>query len=576
MEPAALRPAAASARVALGRARLLAWVEARGAEAALLALAAALVTLTAARLPAAFESGNALNHVSGAWMTLADDLSRGTFYRPLLAPELGFGGTRFFPLAFVLHAGLLRLGVPLLAAGYALSAAAGALLLAASFLLLRRLGLRAPAAASFAALTLAGFAGQHALSAVRGDLLAVALEALGLALVATAAAGRRPAGREVLLSAVAFTLAFAAKPTALVAPAAAAAFLALRGDRRAAVGLALLVAGGAAGVTLATDALSEGRFLALLAACASGGAGPGDLLRAPLRLVRAFVVGDRAGLLLLAAAALALLLGAPRGTAGWRARGAAPLLLSTLWLAAAMAGLLVVMASPGTGVNHLLEVEVASAVVLGAAARAEVRRGGRAARRLGALAAVTGAALVAGLWREDLRSSRLAELRAIAAAAPDGPLLSEDPLVPLMAGARPSLLDPWMLRLAAERDPALARPLLSDLRTGGFAAVILFQDLAGPEAAAWYAHGNLGPAPVEEIRAGYRLAARVGRYHLYVPAAPRDAEARGRVVLAGPARAPRAPPLDWTSPAPALDSGPHAPALPDRPGRAVAAPGASP
>ena len=142
MELAVLRPAAASARFARERARLLAWLEARRADAALLALAAALVILTAARLPAAFESGNALNHVSGAWMTLADDLSRGTFYRPLLAPELGFGGTRFFPLAFVLHAGLLRLGVPLLAAGYALSTVAGALLLAASFLLLRRLGLR--------------------------------------------------------------------------------------------------------------------------------------------------------------------------------------------------------------------------------------------------------------------------------------------------------------------------------------------------------------------------------------------------------------------------------------------------
>ena len=52
-------------------------------------------------------------------MTLADDLARGTFYRPLLSPELGFGGTRFFPLAFALHAGLLRLGIPLLFAGYA-------------------------------------------------------------------------------------------------------------------------------------------------------------------------------------------------------------------------------------------------------------------------------------------------------------------------------------------------------------------------------------------------------------------------------------------------------------------------
>ena len=39
------------------------------------ALALALALATALRLPAAWESGNSLNHVSGTWMTLADDLA---------------------------------------------------------------------------------------------------------------------------------------------------------------------------------------------------------------------------------------------------------------------------------------------------------------------------------------------------------------------------------------------------------------------------------------------------------------------------------------------------------------------
>jgi hypothetical protein len=420
-------------------------------------------------------------------------------------------------------------------------------------------------------LALSGFAGQHALSAVRGDLLAVALEALGLWLVATSATGRRPAGREVLLAAVAFALAFAAKPTSLVAPAAGAAFLALGRDRRAALGLVLLTAGGAAAVVLATDALSGGRFLEVLAACASGGAGPGDLVRAPLRLAHTFAVSDPAGLLLLATAGLALLLRAPRAAAAWRAP-AGPALLPALWLAAALGGLLLVMASPGTGVNHLLDAEVAAAIALGACA-ASAGRAGRGARALAPVAALGGLALAAGLWREDLRTSRLAELREILRAAPAGPLLSEDPLVPLLAGARPVLLDPWMLRLAAERDPAVARPLVDALRQGAYPAVILFQDLAGQDAAGWYARGNLGLAPVEEVRARYRPAAHAGRYHLYVPARRQDG--RGRVVVTGPA-AQGAEPLDWPSRPPALDSGPHAPALPDRPGRALAVPGASP
>lgn len=493
----------------------------------LVALAGALAAATLARLPAAWASGNALDHVSGAWIALADDLAHGTFYRPLHDPALGFGGTRFFPLAFALHAALVRLGAPLLPAGMALSLGAGLLLVGAAYALLRRLGLARASAAAFAAITLAGFAGQHALAAMRGDLLAVALEVVGLALVA-----RGPGRRELLLAALAFTLAFAAKPTALTAAAAAALVLALRGRRRAALGLAAAVATGALAVVAATDALSSGRFLALLAACAAGGAGPGDLVRSPLRLARLLAIEDRAGLVLLAAALAAAGRSARGAIRPGSARAAADgvtgeariarapaedrRLLPALWLAAALAGVLATFASPGTGVNHLLELEVASAVFLGACAATPGRA--RAAAGLAApTAALAGLLVATGTWRADRAGSRLAEIRAVAAASPPA-LVSEDPLVPLLAGGAPLVEDPWMLRLAAERDPALARPLLDALRARRPGAVVLFQDLSAPGADAWYARGNLGPGPIAEIRRGYRLERRVGRYFVYVPA----------------------------------------------------------
>jgi hypothetical protein len=495
----------------------------RRAHRLLVALAGALAFATLARLPAAWASGNALNHVSGAWMVLADDLAHGTLYRPLHDAALGFGGTRYFPLAFALHAALIRLGAPLLPAGLALSLAAGVLLAGATYALLRGLGVAPLLAAAFAALALGGFAGQDALAAVRGDLLAVALEVVGLAIVVR---GRKRGA--VLLAAAAFTLAFATKPTALTAPAAAAVALALRGRRRAAIALVVAVGAGAAAVVIAAEAFSSGRFLALLAACASGGAGPGDLVRSPLRLARLLAFEDRAGLALLAAALVAA--GRPRrerpdprraGGAGAgtdRARAPDdPRLLPGLWLAAALGSVLAVYASPGTGVNHLLELEAASAVLLGACAAASGRA--RAAAGLVAPAAALAALFVAAAtWRADRAGSRLAELRAVAASAP-GALVSEDPLVPLLAGASPVIEDPWMLRLASERDPALARPLLDALRARRPAAVVLFEDLSSPGADAWYGHGgNFGPLLVSEIRRGYRLDRRIGRYYVYVPA----------------------------------------------------------
>jgi hypothetical protein len=503
---------------------------------------ALLLALTAARLPAAWQSGNALNHVSGAWMALADDLAHGTFYRALQDPALGFGGTRFFPLAFSLHAALLSAGAPLLPSGFALSAAAGVALVAFAYALLRRGGLPAGAALPGAALALGGFAGQHALAAIRGDLLAVALQVGALAALAPGATRRR-----VALAALALTLGFATKPTAVTALAAAVAWLLLRGERRAAVGLGLAVGLGAAAATALTDALSGGRFGALLAACASGGAGPADALRAPVRLARELYQGDPAGLVLASAAPVAL---ARAARGGWRVLARGPAGLAALWVAAAWGGALVVFALPGTGVNHLLEVEAASAVLLGATAAAAP---GFRARVPALAAAVAGLVLAAGLWRADGRGGRLAELRAVAAALPPGaPVLSEDPLVPLLAGRRPLAVDTWMLRLAAERDPAADRPLRAALVAGRIPVVVLLADVDGPESDAWFTRGDLGRGPIDEIRRGFRLDRRAGRYRLYrygpaPPAAPQQRD----VVMAGPAEAVPVPPSPPPQPPPA-------------------------
>jgi hypothetical protein len=484
---------------------------------ALGALAAALALATAARLPAALESGNALTHVSGAWMALADDLARGTLYRPMEG-ELGYGGTRFFPVAFAAHALLLRAGGEPLPTGHVLSLAAALGIAAGLCLLGRSLGLSTLAAAAFAALPLAGSATALGLSAVRGDLLPVALQALALAAIA-----RGPSRRAVLAAAALLALAMATKPTAVAGAAAAVCWLALRGERGAALRLGALAGAGAGAILLATDLASGGRFGAVLAACASGGAGLSDVVRAPLRLADLLVREDPGGLLLLAFAA-----GALAAAAVLRQLPALP----ALWLGAAVAVTLGVLGSPGTGANHLADLEAASVAALaGCAARA-----GAAARlaRLGAgAAAAAGILLALSIAREDLRTSRLADARrAAAAAAGAGLVLSEDPLVPIVAGERPFLVDAFMLRLVAGRDPAFARPLADALRRGRFGRVILLADPAAKGASGWYERVHLGPEVTAAIRERYELSARAGRYVVLAPRGP-------------PEDAPVPPPFAW-------------------------------
>lgn len=495
--------------------------------AALLGLALAAVTL--ARLPAAWESGNALNHVSGAWMALADDLARGTLYRPLHDPAVGFGGTRFFPLTFAAHAALVKAGVPLLLGGLALSLAAGVLAVAGAARFLRRAGYGPLAAAGLGALVLAGFAGQHALAAVRGDLPAAALTLWGTGallprrvpldpgraggLVWVAGRGPTSSRPAVLPAAFFLVLAFAAKPTALAAAGAAVLFLLLSRERVRALGLALAVAAGCAAVVFGTDVASEGRFLPMLRDLGAGGLGPRDLLAAPARLAARLWREDPAGLALLAAAGTGFAFTVRTSTRRPRRRAGARA-LAALWLAAALGATLVVMASPGTGVNHLLDLEVPAALLLAACAVAPARR---AVRPAASLVAAAGLATAVLLWRHDRAVSRIDAMQDAIYAAADGapaPLLSEDPLLPLLAGERPYALDAWMLRLAAERHPSLARPLLDGIEHGKFRAVVLLRSADAHDADEWFER-EFGPAALAAIRSRWKLRLVAEPYHVY-------------------------------------------------------------
>lgn len=479
-------------------------------------LGAALVAATLLRLPSAWESGNALNHVSGVWMALADDLARGTFYRPLHDPALGWGGTRYFPLAFVLHAGLIRAGLPLLQAGQLLSLAAGAAAAAGAARFLWRAGHRPWVAAGLGALVLAGYSGQFALTALRGDVVAVAFSTWGLATLLP----RRPGTdhRGLAAASILLALAFLAKPTALAAAGAGLAFVASREGPRRAISLALPFSACSAAGLITTEVLSEGRFSALLLGLGGGGGGLSGLLHAPPRLADLLVRSDPAGLLLLLAAAAAV----PRALRAPPGPHRDAMHLTAAWLAFAAATVLATLASPGTGVNHLLELEAPAALF---AASALVGTAPRLVRSVTALAAAAGVATAAVTWQRDRAGGRLEAVRAVLAATGPAPLMSEDALVPLLAGQRPVVLDAWMLRLAAERNPTLADPLVAALRDGAFGAVVLLEEVDAPGADVWFTQ-ELGPAIASEVKEHWRLELRAAPYRLYRHATARTAKSR--------------------------------------------------
>ena len=120
----------------------------------LFAAVAVILLIAVVRASYCWTSDAWVNHPAGVLIAMAADLKDGIFYRPLYGPE-GYGGTRYFPLYFVLHALLMKLGVPVLLGAYLLSAAAMVSLLAGVFYLLRGLGVEPWLAACSAATVLA-------------------------------------------------------------------------------------------------------------------------------------------------------------------------------------------------------------------------------------------------------------------------------------------------------------------------------------------------------------------------------------------------------------------------------------
>ncbi|HEX9105752.1 MAG TPA: hypothetical protein VF832_00955, partial [Longimicrobiales bacterium] len=390
---------------------------------------------------------------SGVWTALADDWAHGVLYRPLHG-ALGYGGTRYMPLYFVLQGTLMRVGAGPVAAGAALTAASLVLFLAGTYAVLRALGV-ARARAAGHALLLPGFVSVQLLTlATRGDLLASALVLWGLQGVLRNRDGR---------AAGAWTLAFATKLTAVWAPLLLVGWLLLRGERRRAGRLLALVVGGVALVAGSTVLASDGRVLAAFAAVAAGGSSWRDALAAPWRLL----YSARLDPFFLAVAGVALVLAARRlGRAGRD--------LPSLWAAGALLSSVLIFTTAGADWNHVLDLLTAAVLLLALEARpleATLLALLFAAAQL--LSQLPGMPAARHYFEAHGRPSVAALERSARRIPPGRPLLSQDPLFPLLRSERPEVSDAFSLRLLAARDGGIAREFSRKLHDHYYGAVIL-------------------------------------------------------------------------------------------------------
>lgn len=466
------------------------------------------ITLLAVDAFVSLWSGAYLNLGSGVWLALAADLRDGTFYRPVW-DGTEYGGTRYFPVLFALVAGLMALGVPADAAGHLVSVGGLAALTGAVAAFLSRLSVPPHLTALGTALAVAPYFVHETAFAIRSEPLAAAFAVGGLALVVPLERAG-PSMARLSGAAALFVLAFGTKMTCIYGPLAAVTALVLAGARAGAGRLAVLTSAGALIFLSAVHLLSGGRALESFRACALAGSTPSSLLLGafstrPLVLISTSHLLTAVGLLV----AVAFIASPVR----WR--------LPALYFGFAAAVTAVVFASPGTILgSQIVEVYTAAAVFLTAATAAGTRR---------VRAAGVAAMMVLIAWSAAQNISRIALLlEGDARRAPDQraavtavvrtcgePILSESPLVPILAGHRPVLLDPFAFHVVSLNRPEVARDLEARLNAREFTCAVLEHDPTTSRGRAWYRNVNLTEAVIDTLLEHYVYAGTIGGQRFY-------------------------------------------------------------
>lgn len=467
-----------------------------------------IVVVTLLRIHQCWANDAYLDQVSGVWIALANDLCHGVFYRPLYGP-LGYGGTRYFPLFFLLHAGLVKLGGNLIVTGHFLSLLSVLGLLAGVYSLLRRLNVDKFLAGCSALLLLCSESTQLALLAIRGDGLPAALAVWGL----WVCAGPTLAFRQLAVAAALFTLAFSAKVTAVYAPVAVFLYFLFTGRRRQARMLAALTVAGFMIVLGATNIATHGRFIEIFADSATAGSPWTSILRFPQRFAMYAGVEDVGGFpfFILAAAVLAV----------WRGNFRKD--LSPLYFLTAFGTMLGIFTTMGADYNHLIDLHAAAVVLLAvwvSRSEGQQARFGLVALSIAALMALFPAAR--NLRHGPDTFTRRQGFQAVFLAVENNPkpILAGNPLIPVLAGQTPYVLDPFLFRAFNQRNPGFAQPLWKMLQQKDFSAVVTLNDPESEEGATVYREDFFGPGFRKNLLANYKLVKKMNQNYIFLPRQP--------------------------------------------------------
>lgn len=459
-------------------------------------LAAAILLIScAARELASLRNLGDIAATVGSWIASAVDAEHGILYRPLVS-DIGYGGTRYAPLRTLVQAALLKatyLGP--LSSAILISAMSTVVLLAGCYVLMRRLSVAKPTAIVMTWMILASNGVRASILAGMADPLAAALSIWGLAAICSKSKS------SAAYAAIFFSLAAATKITSIFGLAAALIWLVSRKDFQRAAQCAAIWAISVVGLIIFFEWASDGRMLPVFRACAGGGAGLTQIAQAPVVFTGILYRFDPVAGAFWILAIFAILFARQANSLP------AMLLLTTSVVTVLIYG------SPGTDMNHLIDLQAAAVLCLAISLRSLPKL----APVVAILALCAALISLKDAWRieREARANQISQALAVAGKTSHrGPILCENPLLPILDKEHPYMLDCFMFRVFTTANPSLATQLWTDLAHQKFRAVILCP-VGGTQE--WTHLGSFDYEALPHIQAHYDLADQKGRYFIFLP-----------------------------------------------------------
>lgn len=417
----------------------------------------------------AIPSGN----TSGVWAALANDFAEGVLYRPVF-DESGYGGTRYMPLFFVLYGLFISFFNDPVTAGLSLSLTTMLFLDLGIYFLLREMGVPKSIAIPLTFLVHASISFQLLTLETRGDFLAAGMNVWGMLLALKHL--RTNSWGVLTLSGLCFLGAIFTKFTTIGGLAVVTLMFLIQKKRSSALFLVGLVAISTLTLLWGVNELSQGKALASFQACALGGFNLGYALKTPLWFASVTIQDPY----FFAMMCLGIYLMTKIKVQEWKS-------FAPLYFGFSLLTTFAIFSSPGTDSNHLIDLLIASILLM--AVQFKKEEPFSKTYNLCFLFIIAGNLFMAipGTISikdhiEPVGRPTRATIQAIQEklGSDKKNLLSENPLVPLLLGQRPFVMDAFSLRLMAQKSPEVQADFTQKIENHFFEAIVLLDWSGAP------------------------------------------------------------------------------------------------